>query len=80
MPGFKGAAAKEHYDSKRDFLPNSISSNTELMGRDGIGSSKSSYAASILETLDALESRELFETLRTLCEQGGSQILKGVEI
>ena len=37
--------------SKRGFLPNSISPNTELTGGEGVGSSKSPHAASIPEIL-----------------------------
>ena len=62
MPGFRAAAVNEKSDSKRGFLPNSIPPNTELRGVEGKGSSKSSYAASVHETFDALENCELFGT------------------
>ena len=76
MPGFRAAAVKEKSDSKRGCLPNSIAPSTELRGVEGKASSKSSYAASVPKTFDALENRELF---RTRDEQGGTQLLKGVE-
>ena len=50
------------------------------MGGEGIGSSKLSYPTSVPETFDAPRNRELFGTLETLCEQGGTQLLSGVEI
>ena len=49
-------------------------------GGEGTGFSKQSHTASVLETFDALENRELFRTLETLCAQGGTQLLRGVEI
>ena len=70
MPGFRAAAAEEKYDSKRGFLPNSIPPNTALPGGEEIGSSKPS--ASVPETLDAPEDRELFGTLGG---QDGTQML-----
>ena len=77
-PGFRVAAAKEQSDSKRGFLLNSISPNTELRGGEGIGFiNKSSYAASIPGTFDALESLELFGILGTYGdEEGGTQLLR----
>ena len=74
MPGFRAAATKEQTDLIRDFLPNSISPNSELTGGEGIGSSKSSYAASVPETFDAPENCKL---LGTLGGQDGTQLLKG---
>ena len=59
------------------FLPDSISLNIDLMEGEGIGSSKSSHAASVPETFDALKNRELFGTLGG---QDGTQRLRGVEI
>ena len=79
MPGFRAAAAKEQSDSKGGVLPNSISHNTELREGEGIGSNKLSYAASA-ETFDRLEIRELSGTLGTLCKEGGTQLLREVEI
>ena len=52
---------------KKGFPPNSISPNTKLRGGEGVGSSKSSHAASIPGTFEALEKLELFGTLGTLC-------------
>ena len=63
MPGFRAAAVNEKSDSKRGLLLNSIPPNTELRRVEGKGSSKSSYAASVPETFDALENCELFGTL-----------------
>ena len=63
MPGFRAAAVKKQSDSNRGFLPNSIFPNTELTGGEGIGSSKLPYGASVHETFEALENRELFGTL-----------------
>ena len=63
MPRFRAVAAKEQSDSKRGFLPNSISPNTELEEGEGIGSSKSSYAASVPETFDAPQNRNYSERL-----------------
>ena len=78
MPGFRAAVAKEQSDSKEGFPPNSFSPTTELRGGEEIGSSKSSYAASsVPKTFDALEKCELFGTLG---EQGGTQLLRGVDI
>ena len=77
IPGFRAAAAKEQSDSERGFLPNSIPPNTELTGREGIGSSKSSYAAWVPETFGAPENPELFGTLGG---QDGPQLLRGAEI
>ena len=77
ITGFRTVAAKETSDSKRGFLPNSIFPSTELPGGEGIGSSRSSCAASVLETSDAPENRELFGTLGG---QGGTQLLRGVAI
>ena len=77
-PGFRVAAAKEQSDSKRGFLLNSISTNTELRGGEGIGFiNKSSYAASVPGTFDALESLELFGILGTYGdEEGCTQLLR----
>ena len=77
-PGFRVAAAKEQSDSKRGFLLNSISPTTELRGGEGIGFiNKSSYAASVPGTFDALESLELFGILGTYGdEEGGTQLLR----
>ena len=80
MPGFRVAVAKEQSDSKRGFLPNSFSPNTELRGGEGIGFSESSYAASVPATFDALENLERFGTLGTLCKEGRTQLFRGVEI
>ena len=77
MPGFRAAAVKEKSNLNRGFLPNSIPPNTELRGVEGKGSGKSSYAASVPDTFDALKNLELFGTLH---EQGRTQLLKGVEI
>ena len=77
MPGFRAAAIKKQSDSKRDFLLNSIFPKTELTGGEGIGSSKSSCAASVPETFDALETCEL---LGTLGGKDGTQLPRGVEI
>ena len=75
--GFRAAAVKKQSDSKRGFLPNSIFPNTELTGGEGIGSSKSSRAASVPETFDALETCKLLGTLRG---KDGTQLHRGVEI
>ena len=77
MSGFRAAAVKKKSDSNRGFLPNSISSNTELTWGGGIGSSKSPYTESVPEIFDALENRELFGTLGG---KDGTQLLRGVEI
>ena len=61
---------------KKGFLPNSIPPNTELRGGEWIGSSKSSYAAPNPGTFDALASLELFGTLRTHGDEGGTQLLR----
>jgi hypothetical protein len=55
MPGFRAAADKKQSDSIWGFLPISIFPNTEPTGGEGIGSSKSSCAASVPEIFDALE-------------------------
>ena len=73
IPGLRAAAAKEQSDSKSGSLPNSTS-NTELTGEERIGSSKSSYAASVPKTFDAPENCELFGTLSG---QDGTQLLRG---
>ena len=77
MPGFRAVAAKEQSDSKRGSLPNSFPPNTELRGGEWIGSSTSPYAASVPGTFDALESLQLFGTLRTYGdEEGGRRLLR----
>ena len=50
MPRFRAVAAR----LEKGFHPDSISPNTELMGGEGVSSSKSSYAASVPATFDAL--------------------------
>ena len=70
----QGGRCQKRSDSNRDFLPNSISPNTELTGGEGIGSSKSPYTASVPQTFDALENRVLFGTL---WEKDGTQLLRG---
>ena len=77
MPGIRATAVKNQPDSKRGFFPNSIFPNTELTGGEGIGSSKSPYAATVPETFDALKNCELFGTLDG---QDGTQLLRGAEI
>ena len=77
MPEFRTAAAKEQSGSKRGFLPNSISPNTELTGGEGVGSRKSSYTVSVPETFDAPENHELFGSLD---RQDDSQLLRGAQI
>ena len=72
------AAAKEQSGSKRGFLQNSISPNTELTGGGGgIGSRKSSYTVSVPETFDAPENHELFGSLDG---QDDTQLLRGAQI
>ena len=73
----QGGRCKKKSDSNKGFLPNSLFPNTELTGGEGIGSSKSPYTASVPETFDALEDRELFGTLGG---QDGTQPLRGAEI
>ena len=46
-------------------------------GGEGIGSSKSSYAALVPGKFDALERLEMFGTLGTLREEGGTRLLRG---
>ena len=77
MPGLRAAAGKNQSDSKRGFLPNSIAPNTGLTGEEGVGSSKPSYAASVPETSDAPENREMFGTLGA---QDDTQLLRGAKI
>ena len=76
-PRLGGAAVKKQPDSNKGFLPNSISSNTELTGGKGINSSKPPYTASVPETFDALENCELFGTLG---RKDSTQLLRGAEI
>ena len=61
MPGFRAAAAKNQFDSKRGFFPNSFFPNMELTGGEGIGSSKLSYA--VPEKFDAPETVNCSEYL-----------------
>ena len=51
MPGFRAVAAKEQSYSKRGFFTSSIFPIIELTGGEGVGSSKSSYAASVPKNL-----------------------------
>ena len=59
---------------KKGFPPKLNFPQHRTNGGEGIGSSKSSYAASVPETFDAPENRELFGTLGG---QDGTQLLGG---
>ena len=67
------------HNSKKGLHPNLTFPTTVLRGGEGIGSGKSSYAASVPGNFDALEKLELFGPLGTLCVQGDTQLFKGAE-
>ena len=79
LPGFRAAAVKEK-SKKRGFLPyflsNSIPPTTKLRGVEGKGSSESSYAASVPKHSTHSKTVNYLERVM----QGGTQLLRGVEI
>ena len=75
MPGFR-AAAEKTTRLKPGSPPKLDFPQHRTNGGNGIGYSKSPYAAVVPETFDALENRELFGTLG----QDSTQLLRGAQI
>ena len=73
----QGSRCQKTIRLKKGFPPELDFPNTELTGGEGIGSSKSSRAASVAETFDAIENCEM---LGTLGGENSTQLRRGVEI
>ena len=79
MPGFRAPAAN-NIQIQKGVSPELILPQHGIKGGKRIGSSKSSYAAWVPETFDALKKLEMFGMLPMRCEEGGPQLLRGSEI